>query len=94
MENQSHGLIDNWLRNIQDIHKRNAAQFEDIEDPNKQLDLLCELNVIEQVERLKRTTIVTDAWQRQQPLTVHGWIYGIHDGLLKDLNATFEGPDN
>jgi carbonic anhydrase len=88
IENASHGLIDNWLRNIQDIYKRNTEKFTAIPSLDDRVDLLCELNVIEQVERLKRTTVVTDAWRRKQPLTIHGWIYGITDGLLKDLKVS------
>jgi carbonic anhydrase len=80
-----HGLIDNWLRHVQDVAARHAALLEPIVQREAREDVLCELNVIEQVAHVARTTIVQDAWQRRQPLTLHGWIYRLHDGLLRDL---------
>ena len=94
MEDQSHGLIDNWLRNIRDIYLRDSNRFNQIPSLEDRIDLLCELNVVEQVQRLTRTTIITDAWTRNQPLTIHGWIYSIHDGLLKDLNVSTNEKDS
>lgn len=82
--NQHFGLIDNWLRHIQDIHKKHLAQF-DIHPPESHLDLLCQLNVIEQVYNVCQTTIVQDAWMNHAKLQVHGWIYSLQDGLLQDL---------
>ena len=89
---ERHGLADNWLRHIQDVRQQNAAQLQSIADPAQRIDRLCELNVIEQVSNVCRTSIVEDAWARGQALTVHGWIYGIHDGLLRDLHVTVESP--
>ncbi len=87
LDDCSHGLIDNWLRHICDIYSRKSSEFAGISDPEKRMDLLCELNVAEQVINVGNTTIVKDAWSRGQELAVHGWIYGISDGLLKDLNT-------
>ena len=81
------GLSDNWLRHVQDVHKRHEKSFADIPE-TQALDRLCELNVIEQVSNVSRTTIIQDAWARGQELAVHGWIYGLHGGLLRDLNVT------
>jgi carbonic anhydrase len=86
------GLIDNWLRHVEDVASRHAALLESIADENARLDRLCELNVIEQVVHVARTTIVQDAWRRGQPLTLHAWIYGLHDGLVRDLGFEVDGP--
>jgi carbonic anhydrase len=88
---QRHGLVDNWLRHIQDVQQQHARRLESIPQ-RQQVDRLCELNVIEQVANVWRTSIVEDAWARGQPLTVHGWIYGIQDGLLRDLKVTVASP--
>jgi carbonic anhydrase len=88
---ERHGLVDNWLRHIQDVRQSHAALLDSVEDPEQRIDRLCELNVAEQVSNVCRTSIVEDAWARGQPLTVHGWIYGIHDGLLRDLSVTTSG---
>jgi carbonic anhydrase len=82
--NQRFGLIDNWLRHIQDIHKKHLNQFQ---TPKKlsPVDLLCQLNVIEQAYNVCQTTIVQDAWMKQADLEIHGWIYSLQDGLLQDL---------
>ena len=84
------GLTDNWLRHIQDVHQKHAARFEDIEAAAQQA-LLCELNVAEQVMHVCQTTAVTDAWRRGQALSVHGCVYGLHDGLLLYLGLTVQG---
>jgi carbonic anhydrase len=81
------GLIDNWLRHVQDVRERHASSMND-PDPDARVDRLCELNVIDQVRHVCETTIVQDAWDRGQPLTVHGWIYGLQDGRLRDLGAS------
>ena len=85
MHNLQLGLIDNWLRHVQDVMHHHEAQLSKIADESKRLDRLTELNVIEQVINVSRTTIVQNAWGRGQVLSVHGWIYGIRDGLLRDL---------
>jgi carbonic anhydrase len=82
------GLSDNWLRHIQDVHTMHAQRFEAIDDEEERGALLCELNVIEQVVHVCQSTVVSDAWQRGQDLTVHGCIYGLHDGLLRDLRLS------
>ncbi len=92
LSNSPHGLIDNWLRHIKDIRHQHGARLRALADQEARLDLLCELNVLEQVRNVCHTTIVQDAWHRGQPLTVHGWIYSIANGLLKDLGACVEGP--
>ncbi len=86
MQNRKLGLADNWLRHVQDVIHRNQALLTDIGDDVQRLNRLCELNVIEQVMNVSRTTIVQNAWERGQELAVHGWIYGIGDGLLRDLD--------
>ena len=85
MQNLKLGLTDNWLRHVQDVMHAHGAQLSEISDETQQLNRLCELNVIEQVLNVSRTTIVQNAWGRGQELAVHGWIYGIGDGLLRDL---------
>ena len=85
------GLADNWLRHIKDVANRHRAVL-DATAPDHRLDVLCELNVIEQVVNVAQTTVVQDAWGRGQTLTLHGWIYGLSDGLLKDLRMTAGGP--
>jgi len=84
LDDSAHGLIDNWLRHVQDVAVRHRQALAPV-DGAARVDRLCELNVIEQVVHVARTTIVQDAWQRRQPLTLHAWIYGLHDGLVRDL---------
>jgi carbonic anhydrase len=84
-ENKPLGLIDNWLRHVQDVAGKHLTMLEGIANESARIDRLCELNVIEQLVHVARTTIVQDAWQRRQPLTLHAWIYGLHDGLVRDL---------
>ena len=79
------GLADNWLRHVQDVRRKHTAQLNALDTELQRHDRLCELNVIEQVVNVSQTTIVRDAWARGQPLAVHGWIYGLQDGLLRDL---------
>ena len=87
------GLIDNWLRHIRDVAMRHREVLAALTDPAAREDRLCELNVAAQVENVCHTTIVQDAWRRGQPLTVHGWIYALADGLIRDLGVNAEGPD-
>ena len=86
MENLTLGLIDTWLRHVQDVMQRYEALLSAIKDGEHRLNRLCELNVIEQVINVGQTTIVQNAWSRGQELAVHGWIYGVGDGLLRDLD--------
>ena len=81
------GLADNWLRHIQDVRDRHANILDQI-DPQVRANALCELNVIEQVRNVCQSTVLQDAWMREQEVTVHGWLYGLHDGLLQDLHLT------
>ena len=82
------GLIDNWLRHVQDVHDKHSAAIAEAGDDEARLQRLCELNVIEQTQHVWQTTIVRDAWQRGQPLSVHGWIYDLRDGLPRDLECS------
>jgi carbonic anhydrase len=93
MENAQLGLIDNWLRHVQDVVRDHEPELMQIADEVKRLDRLCELNVIEQVLNVARTTIVQTAWERGQELVVHGWIYGLQDGLLRDLGVSIDNAD-
>jgi carbonic anhydrase len=86
LENHEHGLIDNWLRHVKDVIRFNATKFDGLEHHQK-LDLLCELNVREQVTNICNTTIVKNAWKQGKELSIHGWIYSIENGILKDLSA-------
>ena len=92
-ERQRLGLIDNWLRHIQDVHTKHRYNVSSLKDPVQQANRLCELNVIEQVSNVCQTSIAIDAWDRGQQLCVHGWIYGLKDGRLRDLRTTVSGPD-
>lgn len=82
------GLADNWLRHIRDVADKHADCLHALPDETKRLERLCELNVIEQARNVAQTTSVRDAWSRGQPLAVHGWIFHLSDGLLRDLNVT------
>jgi carbonic anhydrase len=89
---QRFGLIDNWLRHIQDVHSKHADLVAAAGPEARQVDRLCELNVIEQVANVCQTSIVLDAWERGQELAVHGWVYGLKDGRLRDLRTTVAAP--
>ncbi len=86
------GLADNWLRHVRDVHDKHVACIHALPDDAARGARLCELNVIEQVINVTQTTMVQDAWARGQALTVHGWIYGLKDGLLRDLHVTASNP--
>jgi carbonic anhydrase len=90
MDNLQLGLIDNWLRHVQDVLHEHEELLARVSDENERFDRLCELNVIEQVLNVGRTTIVQSAWQRGQEVVIHGWIYGLHDGLLRDLGVSID----
>jgi carbonic anhydrase len=93
MEDQPHGLVDNWLRNIRDTWRRNRDELEMIPDQSGKANRLCELNVCDQVINVGNTTIIQDAWRRGQQTTIHGWIYDLADGLLKDLGVCISSLD-
>jgi carbonic anhydrase len=94
LENHKLGLIDNWLRHIRDVRQKHSKVLDAIGDEARELDRLCELNVIEQAWNVCHTTIVQDAWEEGHELAVHGWIYGLKDGLLRDLNLCITGRDD
>lgn len=91
MGNKQFGLIDNWLRHIKDVYRLHHNELDAISDEEKRVRRLVELNVIEQVNDLGKTTIVQNAWSNNQPLHIHGWVYDIQDGLIKDLDVTYTG---
>lgn len=93
LENSKLGLIDNWLRHVQDVRQKHAALLAGAGDESRRLNQLCELNVIEQVSNVCQTTIVQNAWESGQELSVHGWIYGLSNGLLHDLNICIINQD-
>lgn len=84
------GLADNWLRHVQDVRDQHRAELDALADETERMDRLVELNVVAQVHNVAQTTIVRDAWERGQPLGIHGWVYRLHDGILRDL-AVMEG---
>ncbi len=88
LENSRNGLIDNWLCHIQDIVRKHQAFFSKETSEKKRFERLCELNIIEQVANICQTTIVSDAWRKEQDLTVHGWIYSLEDGIIHDLGVS------
>jgi carbonic anhydrase len=94
LSSASLGLIDNWLRHVQDVRDRNRQEIDDIADETARADRLCELNVVAQVRHVCQTTIVQDAWRRGQALSVHGWIYSLQDGLLRDLHVSSSAGDS
>jgi carbonic anhydrase len=87
LEDQRAGLVDNWLRHVQDVRDTHRDFLDSLEERFR-INALVELNVLEQARNVCRTTIVRDAWQRGQTLVVHGWVYGLQDGLLKDMSLT------
>lgn len=88
------GLADNWLQHVQDVRLKHEQKLQCVSgDGSARCDRLCELNVVEQVRNVCRTTIVRDAWLRSQALSVHGWIYGLKDGLLRDLKCSASNPE-
>lgn len=93
MGNTSYGFLNNWLRNIKDVYYKYTNELEAISDLDKRADRLTELNVIEQVRNLSKTTIVQETWQKR-PLHLHGWVYGINNGLVKDLSVIHDGTED
>ena len=87
------GLVDNWLRHIQDVRQKHITLLDQQEDKTVKLNMLCELNVIEQVMNVCHTTVVREAWDRGQDLTVHGWVYGLKDGIVRDLKMSIDAHD-
>lgn len=87
LDNHPHGLVDNWLRHVRDIQHRHRRKLNALPSENDRLDRMCELNVVEQVINVGNTTIIQEHWERRQEIAIHGWVYGIADGRLKDLNV-------
>lgn len=85
MGNQHIGLIDNWIRHIKDVYRFHAKELNDITDEKERFDRFVELNVFEQVQDLAKTSIIQEAWLKGQEVGIHGWVYGVHDGVIKDL---------
>lgn len=93
MSNDSFGVLNNWLRNIKDVYYKHSNELDKIEDLDKRADRLTELNVIEQVRNLAKTTIVQETWQTRE-LHLHAWVYGINNGLITDLTAIHDGKED
>lgn len=93
LRNLELGLIDNWLRHVRDVYIEHEAQLRDVAEESNRWDKLCELNVVKQVHNVCNTTVVQSAWKRGQQLSIHGWVYGLHDGLLRDLNVCTTGAE-
>lgn len=89
MGNKQYGLIDNWLRHIKDVYRYHHVELDAIADPELRGRRFVEVNVVEQVHDLGKTSIVQNAWKNNQPLHIHGWVYDLKDGLIKDLDVTF-----
>ncbi|MCV4690238.1 carbonate dehydratase, partial [Escherichia coli] len=92
LEDTRVGLADNWIRHVQDVRHRHQEWLDSL-PRERRLDALVELNVLEQVLHVCQTTIVQDAWARGQQVVVHGWVYGLHNGLLQDLRMTIDQPE-
>ncbi|NWF36994.1 carbonate dehydratase [Mariprofundus sp. KV] len=93
MAGQHHGIVDNWIRSIRDTYVLHHDDLQLLPE-SKRMDRLCELNVIRQVDNICHTRIVQNAWERGSPLSVHGWIYSVKDGLLHDLRVTKSTPED
>ena len=89
---ERHGLVDNWLRYVEDVRAKHADRLSKLRNDQTRANRLCELNVIEQVMNVCQTTVVQDAWKRRQPLAVHGWVYAVSDGLLRDVVLSVSNP--
>ena len=93
MDNIRVGLADNWIRHVKDVNERHGNYLGSVINDTERADRLCELNVIEQVVNVCQTTSVQDAWSRNQPLTIHGWVYGVEDGLARDMGVSVANPE-
>jgi len=93
MEQNSYGLLDNWLRQIKLVYSHHEHELSNIEDENVKFRRMCELNVQEQVLNTCQTSVIQQAWKNKQEITVHGWIYDIADGIIHDLKSSYDSPD-
>ncbi|MGI4020146.1 MAG: carbonate dehydratase [Janthinobacterium lividum] len=94
MTNKEYGIIDNWLRNIKDVYKKHATELNAVEDEKKRADMLVEFNVMESVENISETSIVQNAWKNGKDLQIHGWVYSLKTGLIKDLQVSSNNNSN
>ncbi|MBL7857494.1 MAG: carbonate dehydratase [Cyclobacteriaceae bacterium] len=94
MENAQNGLVDNWLRHIKDVYRIYSDELNAIEDPTDRVDRFTELNVIEQVFDLSKTSIIQNAWKDRNSPVIHGWVYSLKTGLIKDLGVSFDSQDS
>jgi len=94
MSNQHLGLIDNWIRHIKDVYRHHNTELDNVVEEKKKNNRFVELNVVEQVHNLAKTSIVQVAWENKQPLSIHGWVYGVGSGIIKDLNVNFSSNDD
>ncbi len=94
MDNIHVGIADNWLRHVQDVRNKHQYWLDSLPDDEQRHRALCELNVLEQTLNVCQTTVVQDAWTRSQLVVIHGWVYGLHNGLLNDLRLTVSGPSD
>jgi carbonic anhydrase len=92
MNNKYHGFIDNWLTHIKDVYRLHHEELDEMRDFQKRADRLVELNVIEQVRNLSKVNFIQKKWDKQEPLHIHGWVYRLNDGLIKNLNVTISSP--
>ena len=92
LRGERHGLVDNWIGHVRDVFEQHRARLDELDDDAARHARLCELNVLEQVTNVCRTTPVADAWEAGKSLAVHGWIYDVADGLLRDLGLTIDDP--
>ena len=93
MGSETKGLIDEWLRGVRNVYQENLDKIDRLDSPVDQLDTMCELNVLQQVMNTSHTDVVKEAWERGQELTLHGWIYNINDGILRDLGICVSAPE-
>ncbi len=93
MEHTDHGLIDNWLRPIKHVYHRHSDELDAIDDEHARWDRLCELNVVDQVHGVACSTVMQKAWQREQEVAIHGWIYQLSDGIIHNLDVTIDAPE-
>jgi len=94
MGNQHFGILDNWIRHIKDVYRHHSKELDDITDEKTKNDRFVELNVVEQVCNLAKTSIVQSAWNDNQSLTIHGWVYGVGSGIIKDLGVNFSSDND
>ena len=92
LREEKHGIVDHWLEPVREVHRGHAGKLAAIGHPEDQVNALCEYNVIRQVGNVAQTVTIRDAWARGQDVSVHGWIYGLSDGLVRDLDVTVTGP--